>query len=99
MAELEKELGPALQTMPSSASVPNSSRPPCSVEAPQVEGQSQNRSETSGSTLEEPRDASRPGNPAQGLEEREQRETWAVAELLGRSDVQEEAPVGEAVEM
>jgi hypothetical protein len=99
MAELEKDVGLALveQAM-SSASAPNSSRPPRSVEAPRDEDQSQNRSETTGSRPEEPRDASRLGTPTQGLEEREQRETQAVAEPLG-SDVQEEEPVGEAVEM
>src|SRR6266536_2425361 len=80
MAELEREVGLALvaQVMSSPASVPNSPRPPRSVEAPQDEGQSQDRSETTGSRPEEPRDASRPGTPAQGLEEREQRETRVV---------------------
>jgi hypothetical protein len=69
MAELEKELGLALeeeQVKSPFAGAPTSS--PLSVEAPQDEIQSRERSETTGGILEELRDASRRGSPAQDLE-------------------------------
>jgi len=68
MAELEKELGLALeeeQVKSLFAGAPTSS--PLSVEA-QDEIQSRERSETTGGILEELRDASRRGSPAQDLE-------------------------------
>jgi hypothetical protein len=88
MAELEREVGLALvaQAMSSSASAPSSPRPR-SVEALPGKGHSQDdRSETTGSRPQ-PRDASRPGTPDQGLEEREQREAQVVAEPPGRRNV------------
>jgi hypothetical protein len=81
MAELEKELGLALeeeQVKSPFAGAPTSS--PRSVEAPQDKIQSRERSETTGSILEELRDASRRGSPAQDLEWWEQRETQVVVE-------------------
>ena len=97
MAELEKELGLALveQVDSSSPSTPSSPRPR-SVEAPQDEIKSRERTETTGSRPEELRDASRHGTPAQGLEEWEQRETRMVVEKLGRRELWEEELVGEA---
>ena len=82
MAELEKELGLALeeeQVESPFAGAP-SSPSPRSVEAPQDEIQSRERSETTGGILEELRDASRRGSSAQDLEWREQRETQVVVE-------------------
>ncbi|KAE8440871.1 hypothetical protein EG329_006358 [Mollisiaceae sp. DMI_Dod_QoI] len=80
MAELEKELELALaeQGNSPSASAPTPSRPR-SVEAPQDEIQSRERTETTGSRPEELQDASRHGT-AQGLEEWERQETEMVAE-------------------
>jgi len=93
MAELEKELGLALveQVNSSSPSVPSSPRR-SSVEATQDKIKSRERTETTGSRLEEPRDASRHGTPVQGLEEWEQLETRMVVEKWGR----EEELAGEA---
>ncbi len=88
MAELEREVGLALvaQAMSSSASVPNSLRPH-SVKALPGKGHSQdNHSETT-SSRPQPRDASRPGTPDQGLKEREQQEAQVVAEPPGRRNV------------
>jgi hypothetical protein len=81
MAELEKELGLALEEQVKSpfAGAPTSSSPR-SVEAPQDEIQSRERSETTGVILEELRDASRRGSPAQDLEGWEQRETQVGVE-------------------
>ena len=82
MAELEKELGLALeeeQVESPFAGAP-SSPSPRSVEAPQDEIQSRERSETTSGILEELRDASRRGSSAQDLEWREQRETQVVVE-------------------
>ena len=64
MAALEKELGLALeeQVESSPASAPTSS--PRSVEAPEDEIQSRERSETSSSRPEEPRDTCQSGTPA-----------------------------------
>jgi len=70
MAELEKELGLALeeeQVKSLFAGAP-SSLSPRSVEALQDEIQSRERSETTGGRQEELRDASRRGTPAQDLE-------------------------------
>lgn len=81
MAELEKELGLALeeqQVESSSAGTPTSPSPR-SVEAPQDETQSRDRTETTGSRPEELQDTSRHGT-AQGLEEWEQQETEVVVE-------------------
>ncbi|CZR65235.1 uncharacterized protein PAC_15135 [Phialocephala subalpina] len=85
MAELEKELELALseQGNSPSASAPTPSRPR-SVEAPQDEIQSRERTETTGSRPEELQDAS-PHGTAQGLEEWEQRETEVAAEGGGVS--------------
>ncbi|KAG9233179.1 hypothetical protein BJ875DRAFT_485394 [Amylocarpus encephaloides] len=82
IAELEKELGLALeeeQVESPFAGAP-SSPSPRSVEAPQDEIQSRERSKTTGGILEELRDASRRCNSAQDLELWEQRETQVVVE-------------------
>ena len=82
MAESEKELGLALEEKQAKspfARVPTSSSP-LSAEAPQDEIQSRERSETTGGILEELRDASRRGSPAQDLEWWEQWETQVVVE-------------------
>jgi hypothetical protein len=74
MAELEKELGLALeeeQGKSPSAGTPTSPSP-CSVEALQDEAQSREYTETTGSRLEELQDVSRHGT-TQGLEEWKQR--------------------------
>lgn len=76
MAELEKELGLALeeeQRKSPLAGTPTSPSP-CSVEVPQDETQSRERTETTGSRPEELQDVSRHGT-TQGLEEWKQRET------------------------
>jgi hypothetical protein len=81
MAELEKELGLALeeqQVEPLSAGTPTSPSPR-SIEAPQDEIQSRERSETTGTRPDELQDTSRCGT-AQGLEEWEQKETEVVVE-------------------
>lgn len=93
---MENELGLALveQVNSSSASAPSSPRLR-SVEASQDESLSQERTETTASRPDEPRDASRHGTPAQGLEKWEQLETRVAAEPLGRRDLQEEELVGE----
>jgi hypothetical protein len=90
MAELEKELELALvkQVDSSSASAPSPSRPR-SVEAPQDEVKSRERTETTGSGPEELRDVSRHGT-GQGLEEWEQWETEAVVEGGGIAMQQQE---------
>jgi hypothetical protein len=82
MAELEKELGLVLgeQQVESLLAGTPTSLSPRSVEAPQDEIQSQERSETTGGRQEELRDASRRGSPAQDLEWWEQRETQVVVE-------------------
>jgi hypothetical protein len=79
MAELEKELGVALeeQQVESSSAGTSTSPSPRSVEASQDEIQSR---EHSGGGPEELRDASRRGTPAQGLEWWERRETQVVVE-------------------
>jgi hypothetical protein len=96
IAELEREVGLALvdQVQSIAARAPNSPRSR-SVEALQDGIQSRECTETTGSRLEEPRDASRPGNLAQGLEEWEQRET-RVVETPGRSEPRGGELVGEA---
>jgi hypothetical protein len=79
IAELEKELGLALeeqQVESSSAGTPTSPRPR-SVEAPPDETQSRERTKTTGSRPEELQDTSRHGT-AQGLEEWELQETEVV---------------------
>jgi hypothetical protein len=96
MAELEKELGLALkeqQVESSSAGTPTSPSPR-SVEAPQDETQSRERSETTGSRPEELRDACRRDTSAQGLEW-EQRETLVAVESLGGRELREEVLVEE----
>ena len=103
MAELEKELGLALeeQVKSSSASAPTSPSPR-SVEAPQDEIQSRERSEATGSRPEELQEVSRHGT-AQGLEEWEHRESEVVmvVEELGQpavGDQQDLVEVEEATE-
>jgi hypothetical protein len=81
MAELDKELGLALeeqQVESSSAGTPTSPSPR-SVEAPQDETQIRERTENTSSRPEELQDTSRHGT-AQGLEEWEQREMEVVVE-------------------
>jgi hypothetical protein len=97
MAELEKELGLALEEpQVESLSVGTPTSPsPHSVEAPQDETQNPERSETTGSRPEELQDACRCGTPAQGLEWK-QRETLVAVETLGGRELGEEALVGEA---
>jgi hypothetical protein len=96
MAELEREVRLALvdQVQSTSARAPNSPRP-CSVEASQDRIQSRECTETTGSRPETPRDASRPGTPAQGHEDWEQRET-RVVETPGKSEPRGEELVVEA---
>jgi hypothetical protein len=79
MAELEKELGLALeeQQVKSLLAGAPTSPSPRSVEAPQDEILSRERTETTGSRSEELQDVSRHGT-AQGLEEWEQRESEVV---------------------
>lgn len=82
MAELEKELGLALeeqQVKSSSTGAPTSPSPRL-VEAPQDETRSREISETTGSRSEELQDACRRGTPAQDLEKWEQQETEVVVE-------------------
>jgi hypothetical protein len=82
MAELEKELGLALeeqQVESSSAGAPTSPSPRL-VEAPQDETRSREISETTGSRSEELQDARRRSTPAQDLEKWEQQETEVVVE-------------------
>jgi len=70
MAELEKELGLALEEEQVKSLSANALTfpSPRSVEAPQDEIQSRERNETTSSRLEEPRDTYQRGTPAQGLE-------------------------------
>jgi hypothetical protein len=79
MAELEKELGLALEEQPvesSSAGAPS----PRLVEALQDETRSREISETTGSKSEELQDACRRSTPALDVEKWEQQETEVVVE-------------------
>jgi hypothetical protein len=81
MAELEKELGLALeeqQVESLSAGTPNPPSP-CSDEAPQSEIQSRGHTETTGNRPEELQDTCQHGT-AQGFKEWEQQETEVVVE-------------------
>jgi hypothetical protein len=82
MAELEKELGLALEEQQVESLSTSTPTPPSprSVEALQDQIQSRERSETTGSRPEELRDASRRSTPAQDLEWWEQQETQVVVE-------------------
>jgi hypothetical protein len=70
MAELVKELGLVLEEEQAKSlfAGAHTSPSPRSVEAPQDEIQSRERSESTGGRPEELRDASRSGTQAQGLE-------------------------------
>ncbi|KAF8847684.1 hypothetical protein BDZ45DRAFT_754641 [Acephala macrosclerotiorum] len=98
MAELERELELALEEQgnSSSASAPTSSHPR-SVEAPQDEIQSRERSETPGSRPEELQDTSR-YDTAQGLEEWGRRETEVVVEGGGVAMQEQEEPAAQKEE-
>jgi hypothetical protein len=82
MAELEKELGLALEKQQVKLSLAGTPTflSPCSVEAPQDKIQSRERSETTGDRQEELRDASWRDTPAQDLEWWEQQETDVLVE-------------------
>jgi hypothetical protein len=90
-AELEKELGLALeeQRVESSSAGTPTSPSPRSAEAPQSEIQSREHTETTGSRPEELQNISRHGT-AQGLEEWEQLETEVVVEGGGVAMRQQE---------
>jgi hypothetical protein len=99
-AELEKELGLALeeQRVESSSAGTPTSPSPRSVEAPQSEIQSREHTETTGSRLEELQNISRQGT-AQGLEEWEQLETEVVVEGGGVAMRQQEELAPETEEL
>jgi hypothetical protein len=80
MAELETELGLALEDQVKSLSAGALTSPSTlSVEAPQGEIQSRERSEITNSRPEEPRDACRHASPAQGRKLEQQEARVAVA--------------------
>ncbi|TVY83406.1 hypothetical protein LSUE1_G002963 [Lachnellula suecica] len=79
MAELEEELGLALEEQQVESLSANTPTRPRSVEAPQDEIQSRERSETTGTRPDELQDTSQCGT-AQGLEEWGQKETEVVVE-------------------